>query len=46
MTQSRLLPAVLLAASSWLLVSLLGSQQRLGFKHAQFCLALGSRFNS
>ncbi|CAE7734713.1 tdp2, partial [Symbiodinium sp. KB8] len=27
MTQSRLLPTVLLAASSWLLISLLGSQQ-------------------
>ena len=30
MTQSRLLPTVLLAASSWLLISLFGSQQRLG----------------
>ena len=30
MTQSRLLPTVLLAASSWLLISLFGSQQSLG----------------
>ena len=37
MTQSRLLPTVLLAASSWLLISLFGSQQSLSIelvKHA------------
>jgi len=32
MTQSRLLPTVLLAASSWLLISLFGSQQSLSIK--------------
>ena len=36
MTQSRLLPTVLLAASSWLLISLFGSQQILGVaRHRQ-----------
>ena len=32
MTQSRLLPTVLLAASSWLLISLFGSQQSLSLE--------------
>ena len=32
MTQSRLLPTVLLAASSWLLISLFGSQQSLSIE--------------
>ena len=32
MTQSRLLPTALLAASSWLLISLFGSQQSLSIE--------------